>query len=423
LLAPEDPVGFVCEMLEQWSIHPTTNMRNGILVLVPKTWSYVVTFNVVPGEILQRVFEGCPQFEFLQYTDGRAELKLVNSLPVPLRVVSRVTVVSGNCPEEGDITHVLQPKLAQVRTVLQCGQQLISVFAIETGGTLKQCDSSINITFVPNAQANIRRFVDDVTNRSYVTDEILGRSTALQLQTVDLLTNLVPLLVTEFTPTITAPERADLINALLASYNRTLQTVQNTVSIFSSGQTVTDAIQPFVNQFNENSAVLTQLQLQVQDQLVKFDGLTANQSRQTQELSEQTTRFNAAIDEEIIATTNLKNAFDAQGKQSGECNWCGDRISGFIGDIFCPIICAVVKFLIAIGTVLLIFGFFYCCIKYAGSAAWDALKSSGTKKPTVTVPAPVVQVAPAPTTTGARYNHFRSRDPIELSPLLSQDNL
>lgn len=71
VVSPDVPVQWPCEMFSKWNLDPATNTRKGLLVLTPKVdWSYTVTLNIVDGEIIQRVFDGCPEFSFTPYTDG-----------------------------------------------------------------------------------------------------------------------------------------------------------------------------------------------------------------------------------------------------------------------------------------------------------------------------------------------------------------
>ncbi len=397
VLQPEDPVGWPCELLDQWSIHASTNMRQGLLVLTPKTWSYIVTLNVVKGEILQRVFAGCPEFKFIPYSDGFMELQLINSLPIPVRVVTRVTAVGSGCSPEGDITHTLEPRQVQQRIIIGCGQQLLSVFTIGAGGALQQCENTLNVTFVPNAQANVKRFVIDRVNRSFVTDEIVARSIDLQTQTVLLMQNLVPLLVTQFTPNIEAPERSDLIQQLLRDYNASLQTVRNTATIFTTGGTVTDAIQPFVQQFNNLSSSFVVLQTTAKEQIRAVE-IAANVTAQDLiAFRALTAKLNAAGDAKIAADENEINAINNRGKQTGECNWCGDKLPGLLADILCPLICSIVKFMMGLLQIVLIAAIFYLiifkCFPAIFSAAANRAAASSAAK---AAPPPVQYAQPAP---------------------------
>ena len=427
ILQPDDPVGWPCELLDQWSIHASTNMRLGTLVLIPKTWSYIVTLNIVDGEILQRVFSGCPEFTYTTYTDGLVELQLRNTLPTQNRVITRIQSLTAGCPAVPDVTHVLEPRQVQQRVIPTCGQQTLIVLSIGAGGSLIQCENGLNITFDPVSPVNVKRFTVDFTNRSFVSDEVVAITNDLQLRTLQLQTDLVPLLVTEFTPELTAPQRADAINNLLASYNATLQTVRNVALTLQRGQSASDAIRPFVDQFNAVDNRLTDLQVQSDVQLDRVNTSVLKFSADLVDFKTKTDNLIASIDASIKAKDDLINQLRNQGKQGGACNWCGERLDNIIGDIFCPIFCAIINLFMGLLPILLIGCLIWICFKAAlsrvTSASLPSLPAPAPQQQVVYAPPPRVVSAPAPApATAGSYKGSRGREIESVSLLRGRDS-
>jgi hypothetical protein len=128
------PVEWPCETLDKFTVDATTDMRKGRLVLVPREWSETVTLRINEGEVVQRVFAGCPEFNFATSSnDAVTELELRNTLPNPVRVVVRVRYLSSECDTPGDITYTLQPRQTTTILLSACGQQTVSVFQVASG--------------------------------------------------------------------------------------------------------------------------------------------------------------------------------------------------------------------------------------------------------------------------------------------------
>jgi hypothetical protein len=350
---------WVCELFAQFNINAFTNMREGVLFLQPKVWSYIATINVDQGPVVQRVFAGCPEVSFTQFTNGFVQLTLVNSLPTPIDVIVRTTT-SDNCPTVADVPYSMLPKQTISTFLFPCGQQLITVLQTVGGGQQSVCASGLNITFNPLSQANVALFVSPTTNRSIVDDAIQAQLAQGQLQFVQLIQNLVPLVITQFTPTLTVPERADAINNLISAYNTSITVGLNAATTIVT-QTALEAIQPLIDQFNQQAAkdaatnaLISSLNQQFSASVATSESQLVAQQQQTNLTSQQLTK-QILVDEGSLQTLQQNQA------QGQACNWCGKYITGTLGDALCSIICSIITFLIGALPIILIVLLVYCC--------------------------------------------------------------
>jgi hypothetical protein len=165
-------VSSLCNMLDQWFIHPTTNMRQGKLVLYPNEWAYpTVQVRAIQGEIVERVESGCPEFTFATY-DAGAQLQLRNTLPNPIECIVERKSDSPHCVDVGDITLKLLPKQVYHRNVPACGNYTVRVYRIsETAQRIAiPCGNAINTTVIPNSPVNVEPSTLGAGNITTITD-------------------------------------------------------------------------------------------------------------------------------------------------------------------------------------------------------------------------------------------------------------
>jgi hypothetical protein len=350
---------WLCGMLDEWLIDSHTNMRNGRLVLTPRQWSYTVTLNIIDGEIKQRVFAGCPDFDFKKYEDGTTELQLWNSLQTPVTGTIQFDVTDPTaCESPGDISYDLLPSQTTYKTIVACGETIISVFSIGENGVPIQCKQSLNITLVPLSSANIRRFLVDSTNRSYVSDEIVARATTIQQTALDTLQAIIPFLITDFHPTLTATERNDAIQNIISAYNLTLQTNKNAAGL-AGFQTPTDAIAESNRQFNAlaaqfaNQSVVNVERINILDDSIAIQqGTISNIVVLTADVQD---KLNKSIDANNRLSVDLYHELAKAGNHGNNdpCAWCNNNLPDFIATFICPIICPIIDFFISIGEIIL----------------------------------------------------------------------
>ena len=369
-VAPVDyPIQWACEMFDHFSLHPLTNMRQGQLVLVPKAdWRYEVTLSVVKGELVQRVFDGCPEFRYVTYSDGYQELEIVNSLPAPVSAVVRTTTLSASCPVQGDRQISLQPRQTYKQAILACGEQLITVYQGITGGPLQQCEQPLNITYAPLAQANVRRFVVEQTNRSFVDDAAISQFVELQRDAVSFWQLLTTYTRLDVNTELTTLERDTLIQTAINNYLAQLNATQTaTRTTFDNIQTAQQALAPV---FDRLDAINSEIDANLIAQAAKVAQINATAylfASQVAELAILTDAVNNATIAKLIANQELIDALRDKGSPAGkeECDWCYNLLPGLLSlfmKILCPIVCGIMRFFIWI--IIAIIGF-CCCIQCA----------------------------------------------------------
>jgi hypothetical protein len=338
VLPADVPIQWLCEMFDHWALHATTDMRKGRLVLRPKQWRYEVTLGIVDGEVIQRVFDGCPDFRYITYSDGFQELELVNSLPVPLRVRVQVQYLTGSCSPEGATTYSLQPRQTVRRNIQACGQQLITVSKIIEGETLVQCEQPLNVTYDPTASTNVKRFVVDRLNRSYVKDEAYEAFAQSQINAVAIFQQLLQYSRLDINPELTTLERNDLVNTLIKNYVAALN-ASAAEAITSNVPTATSAIAPLIDRVNEIALEFATRQIAIDQgnaNLLNITNALILQFRTN--FTDAFNELNDATDAKVKANQDLIDAIRNSQDNSPQCKWFSCSSFGFLS-FLCPIFC------------------------------------------------------------------------------------
>lgn len=401
---PGDVTNWVCNMFQQFALHPLTNMRQGSLLLQARHWSYIAKIGITTGPVIQRVFDGCPEISYTSLSNGFVQLVITNSLPTPLSVVVRTTNLSpGQCPNVADVTYSLLPKKQTENYLFPCGQQLISAYQ-QTASGLSPCVQGLNITFNPLSQANAKPFVSPTTNRSIVDDTVQAQLALGQIQLVNFLNSVIPFLAVDFTPALTTPERETTITNLLNAYNASLVLTQQAATTVVT-QTALQAIQPFLDSLAQQATAVNGLTSQLAVLQQTFSAQVAKTASDVAKQAVTTNQTVAQIGFQILTDENYIQSLQNQQVGGGACNWCGDKLPGFVASWFCPILCASINWIIGGVIVLGSLLCAYCCCYKTGCCGkcFNGLKAELTQtKEKKTV---VMDATPAaPPVVAARYH-------------------
>jgi hypothetical protein len=223
------PVGHVpqwlCELLANFQVSALTDMRNGKFVVRPDAWSEIVTLDINDGEILQRVYPGCPEVSFKTYSDGAMSYALTNSLQTPVTATVRVLTTGRTCQSPGDKVYTLQSKQTFELVVPTCGNMTIQVFQPKIPGPgLLACGPAFQMFNAPGAATNLPA-ATNLNNQTFVVDTFIQQVTSITLAAVGALNELAPVLSPVLTPNLTTLERQTIINNTLTSLIAAAETV------------------------------------------------------------------------------------------------------------------------------------------------------------------------------------------------------
>jgi hypothetical protein len=352
---PDIPPNRLCVALERFRIHPSTNFRrlNQLAMEARDSWSYLVNSNInKDGEVIQRVFEGCPEFRFRSMANyGVQELVLLNSLPNPIRVQTHLEMLTSGCIAPADQVYNLQPRVEQSQYLIPCGSQRLTVYQIRIDGSLSICESAINTTFDSTSPTSVRQWVVAQTNTSFVANEAVAQLTDFQERTfIPLLLGVLSRVPAVIIPpeTITLADDPTITN-MIADYRAVLN-ASRAVTTTITQQSAADAIKPATDQF-QITAIALQTALATQsDEINTLKEINLDLQAQIRALRNQTNITSDAIDASIRA--NLEEIEAIRNKQKNhdgacyDCCWCYDGIGGIfiIGPLICFFLCAIFNF-------------------------------------------------------------------------------
>jgi hypothetical protein len=401
----------VCLMFDEFTLGPLTNMREGLLFLQPRQWSYVATANIVEGELLQRVFPGCPQFKIIAFTNGYQQVFITNSLPTEVTVELSVSGDLSLCLPVGSRRITLLPKQAWNELIPGCPTATLNLFALAADGFTTVCEPERNVSYSPAAQGNVAYFTDDPSPSPVLGSAIQDSVVSFQQQSLFVLQQLAPMILPS--TTLTVAERQENIAQILSDYNATLNAqVAEFQQRQAALQTTNQAIAPFLQQLSQlqtqSTFVFTQMAIvnrQISNGTGILNELTLIQAKQTNKTVEAIRAEQQAFTDE--ATAIIDRAKNKAAAQHGACNWCGSALTihpgapGPVGQVtgevkkatdyvpgvstvvntvstaadpaawICPIICALVDFLIPFVILALVI----CCIIQCAPSVVKAVMS------------------------------------------------
>lgn len=424
------PPGWLCTMLEHFSIHPSTDFRKLTqwVIQARDAWFGIGTIGIDEGPIVQTVFSGCPQFRTRPNTKGIRTLVLYNPYFNPIRALVRKTSLTSGCVQDGDVVYRIDGRTEVEDNIIPCGDQRLSVFQYVpapggVGEVEEQCEFSVNITFDPTNPTNTRQYIVSTTNRSMVADEALVQLATFEQTWLVTLNNILARIpaATIVPGMVTLAEDTTVqesINQYKALINATKSVAQS-----STVESASAAIKPAVDQF---IATAGQLQL----------ALAAQGADITQLKSAQATLLGivARLDNQTIATINatldsikadqalivaLQNQYNSVQKSSKDCTWCYDDWHlgdiPILGDIICFFFCAIANFFKNVLVFILIGLAIYCCAPSLIQLALRALKSGMDNLGDAGAPPPAQvyqQQPPPPQQRSGGYQQLPQQEPV-----------
>lgn len=253
---------WLCEFLGNWVLSSETNFRAGTMVAQALDFTYLLTLNVNAGEVVQRVYPGCPDISFSKYQNGAITYTLTNSLPTDVNAVVRILIHSGLCPNPGDLDVDLIPKQVFSRTIAACGNMTLQVFQKAVGSTnLISCGSPWSLNVQKNSVANLPPNTNDF-NQTQVTSSFLTSLQYVVLVGTGLFRTLGPLLAPTLTPNLTDTQRSNAIDQALINF--IAQSTQLATGTFIGNVTATQVYESFLPQLNNISSTFYQQATQTQ---------------------------------------------------------------------------------------------------------------------------------------------------------------
>lgn len=300
---------WLCAFLDSWVLDPLTDFRQGKLVAKPDSWTYEVTANVNMGEVIQRVYAGCPEISFSTFKNGQIDYTLTNSLPNEITSTVRVLSTSHLCANPGDLVVDLLPKQVYTKTISTCGNMTIQIFQPKIPGPgLQACTAPIALNVNPNSQANLPPSTN-VFNQTFVVDTFVQQTTAVILAAASLFTNLAPLLTPTLTPNLTTIERSDLITTALINFIAQAQQFGN--ANFVGNQTAIQIYQQYLPALNNISATFHQQAVQGQ---AMINNLTIENAKVKADVAQVKIDLNHTIIAQLALTAANNEVIDALSK-------------------------------------------------------------------------------------------------------------
>lgn len=304
---------WLCTLLDFYSVDPLTNFLTGKFVVVPDNWQYTVTLNINMGEIVQRVYPGCPELSFQQYGANQISFILTNSLPTPISIIVRLGSTSGLCPTQGDQPYDLQPKQVFQRNLPTCGKQTIQIFQQSSVVGLQSCGAAV--PFVVNTTSQtILQGPTAIYNQTFIQQQYITQTTGVILGAVTLMQTIIPYL-DPATFNLTQQQRYAAINAsLIAFINLALQL--STEQLLGNTSAV-DIYNQYAPQLATYAAAYQQANIQVTSSLVSLNSSINNFHDKVAVVTAQTAVVNATVQTLIAADNALIAAIQKLQDQNG----------------------------------------------------------------------------------------------------------
>ncbi len=204
---------WLCRMLEDYTIHSSTDMRSGLLVLTPKEFRIDGRISVMGGKVIRRVFDGCPEFKYIQYTDHTVDIQIINSLPFPLTLLYRKRATL--CTFGDRTLHIEAFKHFQ-EDVDPCGNMTVEIFSTGPDGKQVACQETPKQVIVnPLSETALPRALVGGFNQTFIIDVVGTGLKHLEQQlteTINGIGEIVPILLD---PDLTLPDKLSTVNSTL----------------------------------------------------------------------------------------------------------------------------------------------------------------------------------------------------------------
>jgi hypothetical protein len=173
---------FLCDMLDHYTIHSSTNMRDGSLVVVPDEYTYTVGFHSVNGPAILRVQSGCPEVSFDPNALTGRTVYLTNSLPYTIRILATRTNTDPSCPQQDDYVATMDPKEVNYFVLPNCANYTVQVYRLSVNDALQDpvaCGDPIVDALKKPTQQNlaISGLIGNITTE--VTNELAKQASGI----------------------------------------------------------------------------------------------------------------------------------------------------------------------------------------------------------------------------------------------------
>lgn len=396
--------GWVASLLDDYEIDRiATDLPAGRFVLRAKRYRGSGTVDIVDGEIVRRVDEGCPEIDFINYANNNIELTLKNSLPQAIQLVYSVVSDKPYCVDTGDTHMLLSPKQTYIKRLERCGEQLFTVSRIGANGVRTPCGGVYNITVAMGSGSNVDPFVLGGFNQTVVVNSVIAAAVDISRDVVALMNAILPFMNPVKPPTITGDEWRLLVTDIITNFTNHVNNKAAAVDLTSDSaygrvEVYLDGVTDKMTQFNQTFKQTKQTLVHLEDKLVE-------QSETLRRVEEASTAAEAALNASNAANAELirriRDAQAAINKITGQC--CGGFLCEFL---FCPLL-GFFKNLLAYAVLAIVSGIIFVVVK----KLWEKYQE---KRRYDKIQEEAVQAARIAATSGRRMPGFREMMPRAL---------
>lgn len=324
------PFNAVCNMLNSFVVDPSTNMRQGHLVLTPRDYTMVVNFKALAGPVILRVQPGCPDQVFDPNNILGRLLILTNSLPYDISIIVVRTNTVPACPTADFLATIPAKGYVNV-PFAACGNYTAQVYsaAVDVLSSPTACGAPITAALQAETQENLA--VSLLVNQTSiaVTSELSAGLAGVNLQLVSLILGIVSQSVPGLSLTVAGIDFSSdnaTINGIVAG----LIATSNGIDLTSN--TATGAIAPFIDRLNAIQSDLNSSISVATESLANLTTLIAIQTAQVAQAKADLLVLQADTAAAIQANTDLANSIRSN---SGFGSNQGCSALGFPADMWC----------------------------------------------------------------------------------------
>jgi hypothetical protein len=258
---PRPGVAFkgICNLLAQYKVDPSSDMRAGQLVLVPRQYTMVINFRALAGPIVLRVEAGCPDQSFDPSSLLGRVLTLTNSLPTEIKVLMQRTNTNPACPVD-EYRATIPAKGVRTVTFAACGNYTAQVYTLPTDPLAAPIACGLPLTAALQEPTQGTTALSNLVNETAlaVTTQLSQGIAASDIQLIALMLSIVSAQVPGISLTIAGVD----FSAYNVNFTQMIgQLVLNAEGIDLTSNTVTEAIAPFMDRLDEIAAQQQQILL------------------------------------------------------------------------------------------------------------------------------------------------------------------
>lgn len=362
----------VCNVLDNYSIHPNTNMRKGGLTLVPDTWEYTITQNIGIGELTTYRANGCPTITLNNDNILGKYITLTNpTLHQIYVVINKAVGDPSTCASIGNFgsseTGIPASLAINVAIPANCGNVTIQVQQInQVTGQLTNCGLPVRTDVPTSTQGNIfPSMLSANATTVYINNSVATATAATTLQLIQFQIQISYEQQKTFNPDITIEQvQAQFFsNTTLAAYIASLMAASQGVNVLDPS---------FVATFSNYSA--------------KLDTIISQSTAQQQVIDAQNVMIAVAIDVFNRAVQSLNSSvIILDGRITVQQKLLQQQIDELNTKSSCPFFwCQVINFLTVVLYICILGVIFYVGFMVFKSCSSKSTSTGGKPKPTKT---------------------------------------